>query len=76
MPHILVKLATGKSELQKRQLTDRIVQDVLDVLHCEEAEISVALEEVPREDWMTSVYAPDIRLRWDSLYKKPGYAPS
>jgi 4-oxalocrotonate tautomerase len=76
MPHILVKMATGRSEQQKQQLTDRIVQDVLDVLHCDEAEITVAIEEITREDWMTNVYAPDIQQRWDTLYKKPGYGPA
>lgn len=32
MPHVIVKLWPGQSETQKRQLAERIAQDVMDVL--------------------------------------------
>ena len=37
--------------------------------------VSVALEEVEPKDWTEAVYEPDIRGRWNTLYKKPGYDP-
>ncbi len=45
MPHIIVKLYPGRSEQQKIQLTEKIVQDVVATVNCEEKTISVAFEE-------------------------------
>jgi 4-oxalocrotonate tautomerase len=75
MPHISVKLAPGKSEQQKSRLAEAIVRDVMSVLNSEEDAISVAIEEVPLEEWTAKVYVPEIRRDWDKLYKKPGYNP-
>jgi 4-oxalocrotonate tautomerase len=66
MPHILIKLGAGRSEQQKHELTARLTQTVLDVLHCDDAEISIAIEDVPR----------DIQAKADTLYKRPGYGPN
>jgi 4-oxalocrotonate tautomerase len=33
MPHVIVKLWPGKSEQQKRRLTEAIVKDVMNVLN-------------------------------------------
>jgi 4-oxalocrotonate tautomerase len=77
MPHVIVKLWPGKSEQQKAQLSDAILKDVMDVLGSGEESISVAIEEVDSGDWAEQVYKPDIRGKWNTLYKKPGYdAPS
>jgi 4-oxalocrotonate tautomerase len=76
MPHILIKLGAGRSEQQKHELTARLTQTVLDVLHCDDAEISIAIEDVPRDDWMAQVYASDIQAKADTLYKRPGYGPN
>lgn len=75
MPHIAVKLAPGRSEEQKQELTRRIVQDVADVLHVSEEVISLALEEVDPTDWTEQVYRPEIQAKWDKLLKTPGYNP-
>jgi 4-oxalocrotonate tautomerase len=75
MPHITVKVATGKSELQKTHLAGAIVRDVMDILHAGEVDISVAIEEVEPADWTEKVYKPDIQGKWKTLYKKPGYDP-
>jgi 4-oxalocrotonate tautomerase len=37
--------------------------------------ISVAFKEVAPQDWAEAVYKPDIQLKWDTVYKKPGYNP-
>lgn len=73
MPHVIVKLWPGKSEQQKKQLAERIAQDVMEVLHYGEESVSVALEEVTAEDWAEQVYKPDIVSKPMQLYKKPGY---
>jgi 4-oxalocrotonate tautomerase len=73
MPHVTVKLATGKSEQQKARLVDAIVKDVMNALNTGEDAVSVALEEVQPADWKEKVYQPDIQGKWDALDKKPGY---
>lgn len=73
MPHVIVKLWPGKSEQQKAQLAERIAQAVMDVLNYGEESVSVAMEEVKSADWSKQVYQPDIKAKWDQLYKKPGY---
>jgi len=73
MPHVIVKLWPGKSEEQKTQLTEEIVKDVMNVLKCKEESVSVAIEEVPSQDWAEKVYRPEILSNQDKLYKKPGY---
>jgi 4-oxalocrotonate tautomerase len=73
MPHVIVKLWPGKSEEQKKQLSDAITRDVMKVLHYGEDSVSVAFEEVPSSEWKEKVYGPDIEERPETLYKKPGY---
>ena len=75
MPHVIVKLWPGKSEDQKRRLAEAITKDVMTVLHYGEESVSVAMEEVESKDWTAKVYKPDIKEKWDKLYKKPGYDP-
>jgi len=73
MPHVIVKLWPGKSEQQKTRLANAITQDVMDILGYGEESVSVAMEEVKPQDWAERVYTPDIRNKWDKVYKKPGY---
>jgi 4-oxalocrotonate tautomerase len=73
MPHVIVKLWPGKSELQKARLADEIVKDVMEVLDYGEESVSVAFEEVQAQDWAEKVYKPDIVNNSEKLYKKPGY---
>lgn len=75
MPHVIVKLHPGRSGAQKRELTDRIVKDVVNVIGCEERVVSVAFEEVDPKDWAEKVYRPDILNNEQNLYKQPGYNP-
>lgn len=75
MPHIIVKLYPGRSEEQKKELAEKIAQDVVAIAKCEEKTVSVAFEEIPPEDWPQKVYKPDILDKSDKLYKKPGYNP-
>lgn len=74
MPHVIVKLWSGKSEQQKRLLAERITQGVMEILHYGEESVSVAFEEISPKDWRKKVYEPDIASQPDKLYKKPGYS--
>jgi 4-oxalocrotonate tautomerase len=73
MPQVIVKLWPGKSEQQKTRLAAAITKDVMDVLQDSDESVSVAFEEIKVQDWVKIVYKPDIKDKWDKLYKKPGY---
>ena len=73
MPHVIVKLWPGKSEAQKARLAEKITRDVVEVLDDGDESVSVAIEEIESSDWAKRVYQPDIKGKWDTLYKKPGY---
>ena len=73
MPHVIVKLWPGKSEQQKTRLAAAITKDVMDVLQESDESVSVAFEEIKAQDWVKIVYKPNIKDKWDKLYKKPGY---
>lgn len=76
MPHISVKLWPGRTEEQKRALTDRIVEAVKETMGATDDYITVAIEDVPAAEWPRAVYKPEIADKPDTLYKKPGYGYS
>lgn len=73
MPHVIVKLWPGRTDEQKKELSDEIAKAVVGKLDVNLDDVSVAFEEVDPEDWRRKVYDKDILEKWDSLYKKPGY---
>ena len=73
MPHVIVKLVPGKSEEQKTRLAEAITKDAMEILNYGEEAISVVIEEVTSQDWAEKVYKPEIKDKWDKVYKKPGY---
>ena len=75
MPHVIVKLWPGRSEQQKKQLAEAIVEDVVAIMKCGEESVSVSIEEIEPQDWTEKVYKPDILNKPKTLYKKPGYNP-
>lgn len=76
MPHVIVKLWPGKSEQQKNRLAEAITKDVMEILSYGEESVSVAMVEIPPQDWTNKVYIPDIQHDPDKLYKRPGYSLS
>jgi 4-oxalocrotonate tautomerase len=74
MPHVLVKLYSGRSEQQKARLAKAVSQAVVATLKLDEKSVSVAIEDVEPENWTREVYKPDI-LNNPKVYKKPGYDP-
>ncbi len=75
MPHVIVKLYPGRTEEQKKRLAEKIAADVAEIAVCEEKSVSVAIEEIEKEEWADTVYKPDILDNEEKLYKKPGYNP-
>ena len=73
MPHVIVKLWPGKSEQQKTRLAEAITKNVMDILQYGRESVSVAMGEVQPQDWVARVDKPDIKERWNEVYKKPGY---
>lgn len=76
MPHIIIKLWPGRSEKQKIDLSKKITELLIDSINVPDSSISVAIEEIPREEWKEKVYDPDIAGKKDLLYKKPGDIPT
>ena len=75
MPHVIVKMYPGRSEEQKKALATAIAKDVISTTGCSKTVVSVAIEDVASEDWLESVYKPDIMDHPERLYIKPGYNP-
>ena len=75
MPHVIVKLYSGKSERQKQTLAHAITEAVTSTLGYGEESVSVGIEDIGQKDWTERVYKPDIIGKPDTIYKKPGYDP-
>jgi len=75
MPHVIVKLYSGKSERQKQALAQAVTEAVTSALNYGEDAVSVGIEDVEPSDWTAKVYNPDIIGKPDTIYKKPGYDP-
>ena len=75
MPHVIVKMLPGRSDIQKKQLAEEITQVVMRITGNGEETVSECIEDVAQGDWTEKVYKPDIVGHWDNLYKKPGYDP-
>ena len=75
MPHIIVKLHSGRSEAQKAAIAEAVAQAVMASAGCAERAVSVAIEDVAPADWAERVYVPDIVEQPDRIYKRPGYDP-
>jgi 4-oxalocrotonate tautomerase len=75
MPHIVVKMHSGRSEEQKARLAEAITKAVMANADCAEKSVSIGIEDIAPDAWTQSVYQPEIAGKWDTLYKKPGYEP-
>jgi 4-oxalocrotonate tautomerase len=75
MPHIIVKMLSGRIEKQKQQLAEVVTKVVMKIKGNNADAVSVAAENIEQKDWTEKVYNADIKNNWDKLYKKPGYKP-
>ncbi len=76
MPHVIVKLFTGRTEQQKAKIAQAVTAAIMESAGNTEDAVSVSIEDVAPEDWGEKVYGPDITAKPEQLYKKPGYTPA
>lgn len=72
MPHVIIKLWPGRSDEVKNDLAKAIALDVAKGLNVEMGDVSVAFEEVSRDDWGEQVYKKEIKDN-TNVYLKPEY---
>lgn len=75
MPHVIVKMHSGRSEQQKSRLAQEITRAVMTALGSAETSVSVGIEDVEPANWTEQVYKPDIVGKAATIFKKPGYDP-
>ncbi|SEC47505.1 4-oxalocrotonate tautomerase [Rhizobiales bacterium GAS188] len=75
MPHVIVKMYSGKSDTQKSAIAEEVAKAIMKATGHGEESVSVSIEDVAPKDWAEKVFRPDIIGKPDSLYKKPGYNP-
>jgi 4-oxalocrotonate tautomerase len=73
MPHVIVKMYPGSTEEVKKKLAEEITRVFMNVANKPETSVSVAIEEIAKNEWMKKVYDTEITPNLDKLYKKPGY---
>jgi len=73
MPHIVLK-SFPLSEEERVAVTTALSQALQQSLGKSEASISIAIEEVSKEDWNETVYQPEILPNLEKLTKKLGYS--
>ena len=75
MPHAIVKMFAGRTDEQKQKLAEAVTKAIMATAGVGEESVSVAIVDVAQEDWMETVYKPDILNGPGKLYKRPGYDP-
>jgi 4-oxalocrotonate tautomerase len=75
MPHVIVKMHSGRTEEQKARIAAEVTKAVMAGAGCGEDAVSVSIEDVAPSEWTEKVYKPDILGKPDLLFKKPGYNP-
>jgi 4-oxalocrotonate tautomerase len=75
MPHVVIKLHSGRSRDQKTKLAEAVTRAVMSALGSAETSVSVGIEDVAPEDWAEHVFKPDIVGKAATIYKQPGYRP-
>ncbi|MGE5632755.1 MAG: tautomerase family protein [Caulobacteraceae bacterium] len=73
MPHVVIKCFPGRTDEQKKKCADKIAEDIADILGCSVSSVSVAIKDIPKEEWKEKVWDADIVPNEKYLYKKPGY---
>ncbi len=64
MPHVILKLAAGRADAQKSAIVEAITRALVATVGVDEDAVSVAIEDVRKDDWVEQVYKPDILPRW------------
>src|SRR5258706_16349073 len=69
MPHVIIKLHSGKSETQKTRLAEEIAQALMTSLGDGEESDSVGVDDVGPRDWGEKIYNPAILHKPFTIHK-------
>ncbi len=69
MPHLIVKMYPGRTEEQKKKLTTALTQAITESIGAPDESISIAIEEISKEDWEDKVTRVDIAPKLATIYK-------
>lgn len=72
MPHVTVKCYKGRTEEQLKEAAEKIAQATAEAFKVDISAVSVAVEEVAKEDW-GYVYNNEIKGGNTKLLVEPGY---
>ena len=75
MPHVIVKLLSGRSDQQKAKIAAEVTKAIIATADCSESAVSVCIQDIQPDAWTETVYKPDILGDPGKLFKKPGYIP-
>ena len=73
MPHVEIKCFSGRRDEQKALCAEKIAEIIADTLGCKTSSVSVAIKDVPENEWKEKVWDMSIVPDEKFLYKKPGY---
>lgn len=74
MPHIIIKLWPGKTYEQKSELVQKFKEDMSETLGVPESAVTVAFDEIRREEWYEKVHVPLIEgNKTGDVFKPKGY---
>ena len=73
MPHVEIQCFPGRTEEQKQLCAKNVADVIAETLGCRISSVSVAIKEIPEDDWKEKVWDKQIVPDADHLYKKPGY---
>ena len=70
MPHVIIKLQTGRSEQQKAKIAEEVTKAIMSGANCTEAAVSICIEDINADDWVEKVYKPDIIQKRFCAYER------
>ena len=73
MPHVEIKCFSGRTDEQKTLCAEKIAEVIVDTLGCKASSVSVAIKDVPENQWKEKGWDAHIIPDEPYLYKKPGY---
>ena len=71
--NVEIKCFTGRTEEQKKECAERVAEVIAETLGCKTTSVSVAIKDIPEENWKEQVWDKSIVPDDQYLYKRPGY---
>ena len=74
MPHVEIKCFEGRTDKQKTECAEKIAQVISETLGCKISSVSVAIKDIPENDWKAEFWDKCIVPNENYLFKRPGYS--